>query len=428
MRPSIPLAWTLVVLLLVGARAAPAEETVAAPQKASVTGELTVRGGLPVLRLWGTPHERGFAHGYLLAEAIVQGADRSLDTFFGDRRAVYENVMLPLAKNAFSFSAEEGQELAGLLEGLEKRLPRPEDRMLHCLERPPTAADLLLLNVFGDVYALGCASLAVWGSHTKDGETMVVRNFDFPALDLVVSKQHVRVVAPREGAKGFVGISYPGGIGMLTVLNEAGVFAAIHDVHMSPGMQDLTQKNVPRLIAIRRLAETLDAAGAVERATELCRGWNTLYGNNFMVATPRPGSGAHAGVLEYDTRETDDRGVDLRVAADDDEHVFCTNHHVVRGSGSCWRYDVLTGACRDDDPAPVTVAELFDLAGRISFPKAGEVIEPGRLGTLHQVVAETGARRLHVRMAGVGGDIRKASPVTFDVAADVGAARPKAPR
>ncbi len=385
----------------------------------AIRGELVERDGLTVLKLWGTPYERGFAHGYLCAEDIVRGADRSLDTFFGERRQIYDNVMIPLAKNAFRFSSEETAELKGLLDGLEKRLPRPAQRMLTCLERPPTADDLLLLNVFGDVYALGCASLAVWGEKTAHGKTMVVRNFDFPALDLVVTRQHVRVVAPREGARGYVGISYPGGIGMLTVMNGEGVFAAIHDVHMSPGMQDLTQKNVPRLIAIRRLAEALAATGAVEEATALCRGWNTLYGNNFMVATPDPGAGTHAGVLEYDTREKDDQGVDLRVAERGESHVFCTNHHVTRGSGSCWRYDTLTGACRDDDPAPVTVEELFALAERISFPKPDETIQPGALGTLHQVVADTGAKRLHVRAAGIGGNIRKQRTVAFDVAAEL---------
>lgn len=381
-----------------------------------LTGSLAKEGDVEVLRLWGTPRERGFAHGWLLAEDVLEGADKSLSMFFGERMALYDALMLPLARTAFRFSDDERAEIEGILEGIEARIPEEEKRTLKSIGRAPRIDDLLLINVFGDVYALGCSSLAVWGKRTADGQTLVVRNFDFPALDLVVSHQHVRVVAPGPDTKGYVAIAYPGGIGVLTALNEAGVFVAIHDVHVTPGMQDMAQGNVPRLVALRRLMETLDAEGAVEKATELCRGWNTLYGNNFMVATSSPAEGRAAGVLEYDTREADDQGVDLRAAADGDEHVMCTNHHRTRGTGDCWRYDTLTGACRDDDPTPVTVEELFALAGRISFPKPDETIERGRLGTLHQVVAETGAKRLHVRMASFGGNIRSEASVVFDVA------------
>jgi hypothetical protein len=392
-----------------------------ANESPDLKGTWTEVDGVGVLRLWGTPRERGFAHGWLLARDIVDGADRSLSAFLGSRMPLYETMMLPLAKTAFTFSEEEREELQGILDGLEARLPETSDRTITSLGRPPRMDDLLLVNVFGDLYALGCSSLAVWGSKTEGDETLVVRNFDFPALDLVAARQHVRIVAPREGALGYVGVSHPGGIGMLTGMNAEGVFAAIHDVHVTPGMEDLAQKNVPRLVAIRRLLEQVAAEGAVEKAAALCRSWNTLYGNNIMVATSKPGDGLFAGILEYDTREKDDEGVDLRRAAADEEHVVCTNHHRVRGSGSCWRYDTLTGACRDDDPALVTVEELFALAGRISFPEPDEKIEQGALATLHQVVGETAARRLHVRTATFGENIRTRPTLDFDVSRELDA-------
>ena len=40
-----------------------------------VNGTLTEIDGMPVLRVWGTPRERGYAHGFLLAEQIVPLAD-----------------------------------------------------------------------------------------------------------------------------------------------------------------------------------------------------------------------------------------------------------------------------------------------------------------------------------------------------------------
>ncbi len=424
-------AFWLALLLLLGWGSSPpasAGEGAADPAPpANLDGTLTVRDGIPVLRLWGEPRERGFAHGWLLARAIVSGADKSLSMFLRGREALYASMMLPLAKNAFRFSDDEMAEIEGILAGIEARLPDEADRTIDALGRPPELADLLLMNVFGDVYALGCSSVAVWGERTADGTPLVARNFDFPALDIVVAHQHVRIVAPREGAKGYVGISYPGGIGMLTALNEDGVFAAIHDVHVMPSIMDIAQKNVPRLVALRRLMEQLSAGGAVEKAMALCRGWNTLYGNNLMVATPEAGQGAPAGVLEYDTREKKDHGVDVREAQDGQPFVICTNHFRLRGEGTCWRYDDLAKSEGKDDETKVTVDTLFSWMGRVSFPEPDEKIVPGRLGTLHQVVAETGAKRLHVRVARVGENIRDAKTVTFDVAAEVaGFAEPPA--
>ena len=55
--------WGLVVLPLLTVPVGAGESS-----KAEVKGTLATIDGLPVLRVWGTPEERGYAHGYLLAE------------------------------------------------------------------------------------------------------------------------------------------------------------------------------------------------------------------------------------------------------------------------------------------------------------------------------------------------------------------------
>jgi hypothetical protein len=204
-------------------------------------------------------------------------------------------------------------------------------------------------------------------------------------------------------------------------MGENGVFAAIHDVMVKPGMKDLWQGNVPRLLAIRRIVEGVPAKGAVERATELCRGWNTLFGNNFIVATPDPGDGLPGGVLEYDTREEDDHGVDLRGPDAAEEGtvrpwVVCSNHYRIRAHGTCNRYDALFGGAAAAK-GPLSVADLFELGDRAAVPGPGQPLEGRPFGTLHQVVALTGQRKLFVRMAKREGNIRDAKAVEFDVAA-----------
>ena len=387
----------------------------------AVTGRLVSLGQVPVLELWGAPRERGFAQGWLLARDIVEGTDKSLDGFLGDHKNVYEMQLLPAAKAAFRFSDAEKEEMEGILAGVEARLPAEADRTIGWLGRPLRIGDIYALNTFGDLYALGCSSIALWGPHTKDGKAAVVRNFDFPALDMIVTRQHVRVVAPRDGAHGWVGISHPASIGALTAMNDAGVFTAIHDVNVLPTFKDLAQGNVPRLVAVRRLMEQLDAPGAVEKAVELCRSWNTVYGNNLMVATPEPGNGQPAGVLEYDTREDVDQGADLRCADRVDgaelTYVACTNHYRKRAHGSGWRYDTLMEGAKSSGDHPLDVADLFGLGARAALPDADSTVTKNGLATLHEVVALTGEKTLYVRFARIGGNIRNVKEERLDVPA-----------
>jgi len=405
-----------------------AEKGAEAPE---ITGSYAVEDGVRVLRLWGTPRERGFAQGWLLAKEIVRGAGEGIKWALEGRMEVYRTQLRPLATFGFRFSTEEGQELAGILAGLKARLSDAE-RKIGILGRELDIVDLKVLNTFGDWYALGCSSAAVWGPLTEDGTAAVVRNFDFNALDLMLSSQHVRIAAPLPGdgkKRGWVGLCHPAGVGAMTAMNSDGVFASIHDVNVLPKQKDYLQGNVPRLVALKRLMEELGPKGAVENAAKLCKSWNTLFGNNFMVATPAPGGGLHAGVIEYDTREDKEKGVNLRGpdalegggngGPDELEdvrtrgYVVCSNHHRSRANGRCSRYDSLMEGCAEAGAKPLDVKALFALAERSAVPKAGKAVT--NFGTLHQTVALTGAKKLWVRILEKGGNIRDAKQVEFDV-------------
>jgi hypothetical protein len=381
-----------------------------------VTGRLEVVQGLRVLRLWGEPESRGFAQGWLLAGSIVEGADTGFRMVRGRIGGRYEGQLRPLAAKGFSFSAAEEAELAGLLAGLRARLPEDE-RRIESLGREMDLTDLKALNTFGDWYSLGCSSAAVWGGATPDGTPAVVRNFDFVAMDLVLEGQHLRVVAPHGEEKGWVGMAHPGSAGAMTAMGSDGVFAAIHDVNVKPALPDYMQGNVPRLLAIKRIVAEVPAEGAVEAAAARCREWNTLYGNNFLVATPEPGEGLPAGVVEYDTRETEERGVALRGPGEGRAFVVCSNHHRLRADGRCGRYDRLAAGCGAEREGAFDVPALFDLGSLAAVPGPEAAVAERAFGTLHQVVALTGTRKIFVRVAGAQSNIRDVEPVEFDVAA-----------
>ena len=412
------------VLLALAPAAFPAAEE--APK---ITGTLVEKGGVPVLTVWGSPYDRGFAQGYLMAAKIVSGSSGGFALVESMAPGAYASRIMPLAGMGFRFSPAEEEELKGILEGIDARLPE-EERVVPSIGRALTLLDLKAINTFGDWYSLGCSSAAVWGTKTEDGTPSVVRNFDFPPLEMITKGQHVRVVVPgpaEKGVKGWVGVCHPGSVGAITALSEDGVFAAVHDVNLKPAQKDLLQANVPRLLAIKRIVAEIEAKGAVETAVERCRSWNTLYGNNFMVATREPGDGVPAGVLEYDTLEDKERGVTLRGPdLDAEDHalpfVVCSNHHRIRDSGRCGRYQALYDASAARKGV-FDVDALFDLAGLSAVPRDGSPVSANGMGTLHQTVALTGARVLYVKLGDIGRHIRDAKAVKFDVRASLEAAR-----
>jgi hypothetical protein len=434
------------LLLLLFATAPLAAKDVPAPQAPAaapeVHGRYEVRDGQRVLTLWGTPRERGFAQGYLLAEAIVDGLGHDFETSLRPLLPLYETVIKHVVVPRFAFSDRETEELKGVLAGMQARLPE-ERRRVAALGHPLDLEDLKALNTFGDWYGLGCSSLAVWGKLTKDGRILVGRNFDFPGFDLLLEHQVVVVRKAQGDAQGSVGVSYPGCIGTLTGMNAAGVFVAVHDVRVKPSLDKALRHNVPRLLAVRRILERTKGAHACEQARDLARTWPTLYGNNLMVVAPEAAPGVpRAAVLEYDGRRDIEDGCTMRVS----DHaetlpaaglplacLACTNYHRCRQETSGeddglphWRYRTLCDLQGQDRPDhPFDVPGLFAWMVRASFPRDGS---PQRRaqglhgkarahGTLHEVVAEPEARRLHVRLAQVGKSIRDIPPHTYDVAA-----------
>lgn len=394
-----------------------------------ITGKFYTKDGVKVLELWGTPRERGFAHGYLLATEIVTGAESGFQFVEKFNPGTIKSKVLPLAGVGFKFSEDETEEMLGILAGMKARLPA---QMLNipALGRALTLVDLKALNTFGDWYALGCSSAAVWGRKTVDGTAAVVRNFDFMGLPVIQKHQMLVVMAPgpeEKNARGFIGITHPGSVGAITALSEEGVFAAIHDVMVRPQPKDFTQGNVPRLLAIRRMVREVPAKGAVEIAAQRCKAMNTLFGNNFMVATPVPGNGLPAGVIEYDTREELDRGAVLRGPSTTGQgtardYLVCSNHHRLRADGQCSRYASLVSGITTHEKF-TTVAELFDLADISAVPRDGSAINEGSFGTQHQVVALTGKKLLYVRLVEFGKSIMQVEPVMFDAVKAVAAVR-----
>ena len=85
----------------------------------ALKGSLSVEKGVRVLRLHGTPHEMGYAHGFLLAAEIVEGFESYVvfSPVVGGPKN-YEARIVPKVRREMVFLPEHEAELAGMLEGI----------------------------------------------------------------------------------------------------------------------------------------------------------------------------------------------------------------------------------------------------------------------------------------------------------------------
>ncbi|MHC4778567.1 MAG: C45 family autoproteolytic acyltransferase/hydrolase [Planctomycetota bacterium] len=283
--------------------------------------------GVGVLTLWGSPRERGVAHGYLMAPAILDlvdviGATKLLLSDLGD----YEKKILPM-QSLFLFSEEEEAELRGILDGVEQRYHGKAP--LRALGRSLTLEDLKAINTAGDWYRQACASFCAWGSAAQEGHVWVGRNFDFLPARAFFSHQMILVNKRRGECRAWCTVTAPGLIGCITGLNEKGVFASVHDVFLP--LRPLTEGYTPRILAMRHIVSSCDARDLRAQVLPILETRLQMFDNSIMVAAPVKDGTSPAFVFEINGDRSKDRGVTVRAFSDNEdglspEMITCTNH------------------------------------------------------------------------------------------------------
>ena len=134
-------AGTLLVLGALCTTAVAKETPTAEPAaKPVVKGRLEVKDGHRVLTVWGTPYERGFAHGYLLAPSILDGIRHDLEKVMRPLLPKFDTMVVKAVAPAFAFAPHEEKELEGVLAGIQKRLPPEEVRIELSVPQPEIVA------------------------------------------------------------------------------------------------------------------------------------------------------------------------------------------------------------------------------------------------------------------------------------------------
>ncbi len=393
------------VVLALCATAAGASE----PTARKVNGTLTEIEGIPVLRVWGTPEERGFANGYLMGEKFAK--------FFNDFIAsgnlmevkTYTEKVMPTVGLMPVPPAYE-TELRAMLSGIEAQAGGAVE--IPALGRPLRYEDLVATNSMGDLLRMGCSSFAAWGPMTADGHTLAGRNLDWPTCQALEGTQMVTVHVPaaNSGELGWVSVFWPGLIGCTTGMNAEGVTVAMHDSN-SPN-PTTAGGFTSSLLLYREAIESAHARTAVADITRVLNERYTVAGYNMMVTKPFSGEGPAAVVFEHDADLTKTRGMTLREPNRPDAFLICTNHSRKRYEPSPGvRYPRLsTGLERiagSGEKHHLTVKRAWNMLG--SVPLSGII-------THHSVVFEPDKRLMHVAFAENGKHAPQCKKVTLDVA------------
>jgi len=381
-----------------------------------VGGELVSLRGVKVLRLRGSPRERGYAHGYLLAREISGLVVRYLPLVARDG-ARYRDGIRAEVRDRFAFPEALREEAAGIFEGLRAALG--EERLPTLHGAPIDELDILAMQALPDWYPFACSAFVAWGALAPEGP-VAGRNMDFfvhPAL----LESHVLVVHERQGAsRAHVSLGWPGLAGSLTGLNEDGVCAFILDAAPPPEGPPPRERRgfLARMAAARLVLEKARPEEPARDAFALVSEKLSRWGGNLFVAGPEAGRlPAAAGVVE-----TDALGSSLRLAGAETVSArapafVCTNHFRLRARPEpCLRYAILSrgldslqesGLACDFERAfgllreaaqPITMQSLVvnlrtrELALRLATPdRRAEEAPPVRLGW--EELAGTPARR-----------------------------------
>ena len=414
-RPFPPIGRGLLVALWLTSWAAVAVH--AAPP---ITGKLETVQGVSVLKLWGSPREQGYAHGYLLADRIIPLLEMVLqETGLAGDPARYEGLSQTILPAMFAVPPRFQEELEGMVEGI-KAARGEKGIQIPTLQRDLEVRDVLMVNTFADLNAMMCSSFSAWGERTAGGELITARNLDYGLPSLQAAHLVIVYLEPGEGRQRWVSLAWPSLIGAYTAMNDQGVTISMHDSISLPTRP--APPFVPRSFVLRDALERADARDGIEQVQKVLQEHHVACGNNIHVSVPFHGQAHPAAVFEYDGQVQQAKGVTPRygdAGAGTNTHsgkasaesgsvattssalppgvLVCTNHYRARRDAiECGRYGKITArlAALAEQRQPVTP----DVAREIMQ----DVAMRGRNLTLHTAIFLPNERVFYVALASEG--------------------------
>ncbi|NMC19828.1 MAG: hypothetical protein GYA33_05345 [Thermogutta sp.] len=297
-----------------------ADDGVFGPARTYDKGELRYVEGVPVIILRGSPEERGRQEGSFslnIAAGMLNAPRKLLDLmeYPGGWDAFLEKSRPYLAR----IPDHQRREIEGMVAMGKGRVGYE---------------DIAAANVIPDLYrSFACSSLVVLPEKSDDGKLRFGRNLDFFSVGALDRLSVVKVYLPDDGKLRFASIGFPGMVGCLSGINEAGLALAVHEVHLSSdGSPIVAQDAMPYTMMLR---EVLETCRNVDEAAELLRASARSTRLSIVTADPR-----RAQAVEFTP-------TNLAVREAEDGILACTNHFrtpELRSLTWCLRYPRLREA------------------------------------------------------------------------------------
>ncbi|MEX2561008.1 MAG: C45 family peptidase, partial [Pirellulales bacterium] len=313
-------------------------------------GELKYVDELPVLLVQGTPDEIGEQMGTLAlkpASTLVTFADE-----FVKSRGLESVYPLLLRTGTF----------------MTPQFPPDHLRELEAAAKASGwSRDLLVFgNTFPDLRKLGgCSALIVEPGRSGTGGPLFGRNLDWRPFGSLHEYTLV-VVCRGEGKHAFASVTYPGMLGCVTGINDAGLTLA--DLSVSSANDDSATFNpagTPYTLALRRV---LEECATVEEAEKLLRSLKRTIMQNVVICDTKRGA-----VFEITTKT-----IVVRDSLDD--VCACTNHFRTRELATdytqCPRYALLEKSRESEKLGVADVAKMMDGVHQGDTTLQTMVIEP----------------------------------------------------
>ncbi len=236
-----------------------------------VLGDTLTISDRQLIYLWGTHQERGYANGYLLGEQILEVFEEYfLDYYLQGSAATYAYLRGYFLQH-FQVEDKYHQETDGIVTGM---LDAGLDPWCELLGRDLDATDILVVNAIVDYRALsrlpeipqlpdlGCSSISSWGETTAadpllEGDLVFTRLLDWSPHSVLHENHLLMIHLPyEEDEQPWISFTFPGLIGALSAVNQAGVGAFLNMGNYHTGnTQELLH---PVLLSVRNGIETAD--------------------------------------------------------------------------------------------------------------------------------------------------------------------------
>jgi predicted choloylglycine hydrolase len=332
-------------------------------------GRLKYINGLPVLIVEGTPAEIGEQMARLITKPAIKLLDYPKD-YLKEFASLDLLPLLVKTGNAMvaQFPADYRKELE------------------VAVKTAGINRDLLVMgNTMFDIKKVaGCSTLIINPERSATGAPLLGRNLDFPTLGYL-NKYSLVIVCRPKGKHAFASVGFPGLLGVLSGMNDAGLALATLEVYSTQdGSTKFNSKGVPYALCYRKI---LEECTTVAEAEKLLRSMKRTTLMNLAVCDKKGGA-----VFEITTKSVVVRRPEKGICP-------CTNHFRTKELATnmrCQRYAALEKCAELKKVDLATIAKKLDATNQGKMTLQTMIFEPASL-TLHLAIGKCPTSKLALK-------------------------------